>query len=68
MKKYDEETENGNYLNARELVLSVKAKLDELALKMEKLPGLILESGSSMALQITELKEGYQGMLIKAIN
>ena len=63
LKKYDEETENGNYLNARELVLSVKATLDELALKMEKLPGLILESGSSMALQITELKEGYQGMI-----
>ena len=63
LKKYDEETENGNYLNARELVLSVKAKLDELASKMEKLPGLILESGSSMALQITELKEGYQGMI-----
>ena len=63
LKKYDEETENGNYLNARELVLSVKAKLDDLALKMEKLPGLILESGSSMALQITELKEGYQGMV-----
>lgn len=63
LKKYDEETENGNYLNARELVLSVKMKLDDLALKMEKLPRLILESGSSMALQITELKEGYQGMI-----
>lgn len=63
LKKYDEETENGNYLNARELVLAVKAKLDELASKMEKLPGLMLESGSSMASQITDLKEGYQGMI-----
>ena len=63
LKKYEEETENGNYLNARELVLSVKLKLDELTSKMEKLPGLMLESSSSMPAQITELKEGHQGMV-----
>ena len=63
LKKYEEETESGNYLNARELVLSVKTKLDELDSKMEKLPGLMLESGSSMPSQIFELKEGYQGMI-----
>ena len=63
LKKYEEETESGNYLNARELVLSVKTKLDELDSKMEKLPGLMLESGSSMPAQISELKEGYQGMI-----
>ena len=56
--------ENGNYLNARELILYVKDTLDELSLKMEKLPGLMLESGtSSMPSQISELKEGYQGMI-----
>lgn len=63
LKKYEEETENGNYLNARELVLSVKSKLDVLTSKMEKLPGLMLESSSSMPAQITELKEGHQGMV-----
>lgn len=63
LEKYEEETGNGNYLNARELVLSVKAKLDELTSKMEKLPGLLLESGSAMSSQLTELKDGYQGMV-----
>lgn len=63
LKKYEEETGNGNYLNARELVLSVKIKLDELTSKMEKLPSLLLEIGSAMPLQLSELKEGYQGMV-----
>ncbi|MFJ8264418.1 septation ring formation regulator EzrA [Peribacillus asahii] len=63
LKSYEEETENGNYLNARELVLSVKAKLDQLASRMEKLPALLLESGSSLPAQIAELKEGYQDMV-----
>ncbi|USK84391.1 septation ring formation regulator EzrA [Peribacillus asahii] len=63
LKSYEEETENGNYLNARELVLSVKAKLDRLASRMEKLPALLLESGSSLPAQIAELKEGYQDMV-----
>ena len=63
LKKYEEETESGNYLNARELVLSVKVKLDGLASKMDKLPRLMLESGSSMPSQLSELKEGYQGMV-----
>lgn len=61
--QYDEETENGNYLNARELVLAAKVKLDELSSKMEKLPGLMLESSSTMSSQISELKDGYKGMI-----
>ncbi len=63
LKKYEEETENGNYLNARELILYVKDTLDGLSLKMEKLPGLMLESGTSLPSQMAELKEGYQGMI-----
>lgn len=61
--QYEEETENGNYLNARELVLSAKLMIDEISSKMEKLPGLLLESGSALSTKISELKEGYHEML-----
>lgn len=61
--EFDEETGNGNYLNARKIVLSIKEKLTQLAEKMDKLPGLLLESGTAIPSQLSELKEGYQGMI-----
>ncbi len=63
VQQYEEETENGNYLNARELVLSIKAQLASLSYQMEALPRLMVESQTSIPSQIAELKEGYQEML-----
>lgn len=63
LQAYDSATENGNYLNARELVLSIKAKLTGIEMKVELLPQLLLESQSSIPSQIEELKEGYTEMV-----
>lgn len=62
LQKYEEETVNGNYLNARELVLSIKEKLAVLSVKMEMLPKLLVESQSELHSQLHELKDGYEEM------
>ncbi|MDQ0221086.1 septation ring formation regulator EzrA [Peribacillus cavernae] len=63
LQQYENATENGNYLNARELVLSIKAMLTGIEAKMEWIPKLLVESQSSLPSQIEELKEGYQEMV-----
>ncbi|MCM3166617.1 septation ring formation regulator EzrA [Peribacillus frigoritolerans] len=62
LQKYEEETVNGNYLNARELVLTIKDKLAVLSVKMEMLPKLLIDSQSELHSQLNELKEGYEEM------
>ncbi|MFF2458560.1 septation ring formation regulator EzrA [Peribacillus simplex] len=62
LQKYEEETVNGNYLNARELVLSIKEKLAVLSVKMEMLPKLLVDSQSELHSQLQELKDGYEEM------
>ncbi|CAH0346857.1 septation ring formation regulator EzrA [Bacillus sp. CECT 9360] len=62
-QQYEEATENGNYLNARELVLLIKAKLADIEVKIEMIPQLLVESQSSLPVQIAELKEGYKEMV-----
>ncbi|MFE4141984.1 septation ring formation regulator EzrA [Peribacillus sp. YIM B13472] len=62
LQKYEEETVNGNYLNARELVLSIKEKLAVLSVKMEMLPKLLVDSQSELHSQLHELKDGYEEM------
>ncbi|RFU66233.1 septation ring formation regulator EzrA [Peribacillus glennii] len=63
LQQYDSATENGNYLNAREHVLSIKAGLKSIEGKMERIPQLLLECQSSLPGQLEELKEGYKEML-----
>ncbi|PLT32269.1 septation ring formation regulator EzrA [Bacillus sp. V5-8f] len=63
LQQYDSATENGNYLNAREHVLSIKARLTLISTKMERVPQLLLECQSSLPSQLEELKEGYKEML-----
>ncbi|WP_230136745.1 septation ring formation regulator EzrA, partial [Peribacillus frigoritolerans] len=62
LQKYEEETVNGNYLNARELVLTIKDKLAVLSVKMEMLPKLLVDSQSELHSQLNELKDGYEEM------
>ena len=62
LEQYEEETKNGNYLNARELVLSIKEKLAKLSSKMDSLPRLLVEVHTDLPAQISELKDGYAEM------
>jgi septation ring formation regulator len=60
---YEEKTVNGNYLEAREEVLLIKEKLEDIAMKMDIIPELLTECQSGIPAQISELKEGYRGMV-----
>jgi septation ring formation regulator len=60
---YEEKTVNGNYLEAREEVLMIKEKLEDIAMKMDIIPELLTECQSGIPAQISELKEGYRGMV-----
>lgn len=62
-EKFDEKTENGNYLEAREVVLSIKNRLDEMDIKMEMIPQLIHDCQLGIPAQINELKEGCREMV-----
>lgn len=60
--EFDDKTENGNYLEARETVLSIKAKLDEAAAKMATIPELLHDCQSVIPAQVSDLKDGIREM------
>lgn len=59
---YEEKTENGNYLEAREEVLMIQDKLDRIVFKMENIPQLLVDCQSALPNQISELREGFKEM------
>lgn len=61
-EQFEERTENGDYLKARETVLLIKSLLHEVSHKMEIIPNLLIECQSKIPLQLDELKEGYREM------
>lgn len=63
LQQYETATENGNYLNARELVLLIKDKLASVEHKMEMIPDLMAEGLVSLPNQLAELKDGYLDMV-----
>ncbi|MFE8704170.1 septation ring formation regulator EzrA [Cytobacillus sp. FJAT-54145] len=62
-QQYEERTENGDYLKAREVVLSIRSRLTEIAEKMEVIPNLLVECQSNLPSQIHDVKEGYREMV-----
>lgn len=62
-ERYDKQTDEGNYLEARNTLLETRKALDELRSKMEAVPALYKELQSNLPDQIKELREGYQEMI-----
>lgn len=60
---YEEKTINGDYLEAREEVLLIKDNLENIAIKMDVIPQLLIDCQSGLPAQISELKEGYREMI-----
>jgi septation ring formation regulator len=60
--EFDEKTDNGNYLEARETVLSIQALLDQVSTKMESIPSLLHECQSAIPSQVGDLKDGVREM------
>lgn len=59
---FEERTENGDYLQAREVVLSIQALIDKLSKKMDMIPNLLIECQASIPNEIEGIKEGFQEM------
>lgn len=63
IQDFNEKTESGDYLEAREIVLTIKAELDQVNEKMEVIPTFMVECFSKIPAQLKELKDGYKEML-----
>jgi septation ring formation regulator len=61
--QFDENTESGNYIAAREIVLTIKAKLEKTKRDMDLIPNILLECKTTIPSQLLELKDGYKEML-----
>lgn len=60
---FDESTSSGNYLEAREVVFTIKSRLEEIQFKMETIPTILVECQSKIPSQLKELKDGYKEMV-----
>ncbi|MCR8850899.1 septation ring formation regulator EzrA [Rossellomorea sp. SC111] len=62
IKQFNELTEQGNYLDAREIVLSLAEEMKDIAYKMETVPKLIADFENVLPSQLSELEAGYVEM------
>ncbi|MFY4774578.1 septation ring formation regulator EzrA [Metabacillus sp. RGM 3146] len=62
MKEFDAETDSGNYLAAREILMKNSEELTILQMKINQIPSLLSECVTSIPLQLAELLEGYKEM------
>ncbi|MCM3666034.1 septation ring formation regulator EzrA [Mesobacillus subterraneus] len=60
--EFDEKTENGNYLEARETVLSIQGMLEQVSVKMDAIPDLLHDCQSTIPAQVSDLKDGVREM------
>lgn len=60
---FEELTTNGNYLLAREIVLSIQDCLEKTKRDMQIIPNILMECQSTIPSQLHELREGYKEML-----
>ncbi|WP_078545078.1 septation ring formation regulator EzrA [Litchfieldia alkalitelluris] len=61
-KEFEEATTQGNYLQAREMVISIKGVISVLSLKMEQIPRLLTECQSSIPKKLDEISDGHNEM------
>ncbi|MHA7138540.1 septation ring formation regulator EzrA [Rossellomorea arthrocnemi] len=62
MVQFNDLTEQGNYLDAREIVLSLGQEMKDVSYKMETVPKLITDCENLLPAQLTELEAGYVEM------
>ncbi|MEK5390449.1 septation ring formation regulator EzrA [Margalitia sp. FSL K6-0131] len=62
LQKFEELTTNGDYLEARELVIGLTSGMEEFEEKVEKLPDLLTEIETVLPSQVNEIEEGYKEM------
>ncbi|WP_042459728.1 septation ring formation regulator EzrA [Neobacillus dielmonensis] len=60
--EYEEKTDQGNYLDAREVVLMIHGKLDTIKKSMNAIPQLLIECQSLIPNQLAEVLAGLREM------
>ncbi|MFK9091167.1 septation ring formation regulator EzrA [Bacillus salipaludis] len=61
-QEFDEKTELGNYLEAREVVLLIQSQLETIKNQMDLIPQLIIECQSLLPNQLSDCLEGHREM------
>jgi septation ring formation regulator len=64
-QSFEELTKSGNYLDAREVVLSLRNELTELSQMLEDIPELLNECQTVIPAHLEEVLDGYREMLEK---
>ncbi|MFT8321665.1 MAG: septation ring formation regulator EzrA [Bacillus sp. (in: firmicutes)] len=62
---FEEKTNNGDYLEAREIVLQTEDLISHIRYLIEHIPPLLIECETKLPEHINELKDGYQDMLLQ---
>ncbi len=65
IKKFEEETESGNYIKARKVLLEQDRRLDQLQTYIDDVPKLLADCKQTVPNQIAKLKDGYREMTEK---
>lgn len=63
--EFDEKTDHGNYLEARELVLGIHDQLVKVKNNMDTIPQLLIECQSLIPAQLSDILDGYREMTEK---
>ncbi|WP_050181117.1 septation ring formation regulator EzrA [Domibacillus robiginosus] len=61
-EKFADLTEDGNYLEARELLMDIQAEMDVMEHKMARIPVLMTEVNQTLPAQVSEIEHGYKEM------
>lgn len=61
-EKFADLTEEGNYLEARELLMEIQAEMDAMEHKMSRIPVLMTEVNHTLPAQLSEIEHGYKEM------
>ncbi|WP_077214255.1 septation ring formation regulator EzrA [Bacillus dakarensis] len=62
-QEFEELTNHGDYLKARENVLFIQAMQNDIRHKLEVIPSLLVECQSKIPAQLHEIREGYREMV-----
>ncbi|MED1122474.1 septation ring formation regulator EzrA [Bacillus atrophaeus] len=65
IKQFEEETEGGNYIAARKVLLEQDRSLDQLQSYIDDVPKLLADCKQTIPNQITKLRDGYHEMAEK---
>ncbi len=61
-EKFADLTEDGNYLEARELLMGIQTEMEAMEHKMARIPVLMAEVNHTLPAQLSEIEHGYKEM------